>query len=174
MDWYQKVFELIDMRSFSNLWFWIALAVVWSAASHRVLGVPFDMVIRARRKGGEAQTDLEQIVQININRMLYISQVSGLLIMGFVMFGLTSAAILGFYYWVEIAQALFLLALPMSFVAILSLKTAKTIHDNGLVGESLRKKLTRHRLYIQIIGIIAIFVTSMFGMLQNMSYGPLG
>ncbi len=32
MDWYATVFELIDMRSFSNLWYWIALAVVWYAA----------------------------------------------------------------------------------------------------------------------------------------------
>ena len=32
MDWYLTLFEVIDMRSFSNLWFWIALAVptsVW-------------------------------------------------------------------------------------------------------------------------------------------------
>ena len=47
LDWYQSIFELIDMRSFSNLWYWIALAVMWSTASHWVLGVPWDMVIRA-------------------------------------------------------------------------------------------------------------------------------
>ncbi|MEC7258626.1 MAG: component of SufBCD complex, partial [Pseudomonadota bacterium] len=51
MDWYSSIFELIDMRSFSNLWFWIALAVTWSTTSHWVLGVPFDMVNRARRNG---------------------------------------------------------------------------------------------------------------------------
>ncbi len=44
------IFDLIDMRSFSNLWYWIALAVTWSSTSHWVLGVPFDMVLRARRK----------------------------------------------------------------------------------------------------------------------------
>ncbi|MEC7670546.1 MAG: component of SufBCD complex, partial [Pseudomonadota bacterium] len=27
MDWHQTVYELIDFRSFSNLWFWIGLAV---------------------------------------------------------------------------------------------------------------------------------------------------
>lgn len=82
MDWYQTLFEMIDMRSFSNLWFWIALAVMWSTASHWVLGVPFDMVLRARRYGGEAQADLEDIVRINVNRLLYISQVSGLWLLG--------------------------------------------------------------------------------------------
>jgi hypothetical protein len=46
------VFEVIDMRSFSNLWYWIALAVLWSSTSHWVLGVPFDMIQRARRRAG--------------------------------------------------------------------------------------------------------------------------
>ena len=67
MDWYQTLFEMIDMRSFSNLWFWIALAVMWSTASHWVLGVPFDMVLRARRHGEEAQADLEDMVRHHLD-----------------------------------------------------------------------------------------------------------
>jgi hypothetical protein len=70
---HETIFELIDMRSFSNLWFWIALAVVWSTASHWVLGVPYDMVLRARRVDGLAEVDLEDMVRININRILYIT-----------------------------------------------------------------------------------------------------
>jgi hypothetical protein len=27
------VFELIGVRSFSNIWFWLVLAMVWSGAS---------------------------------------------------------------------------------------------------------------------------------------------
>ena len=69
MDWLQIIFEVIDMRSFSNLWYWIALAVVWSTTSHWVLGVPYDMILRARRKGGQAMTDLEDIVRVNVNRL---------------------------------------------------------------------------------------------------------
>ncbi len=45
--------------SFSNLWYWIALAVMWSSTSHWVLGVPYDMIQRARREGGQAEADLE-------------------------------------------------------------------------------------------------------------------
>ena len=64
MNWYELLNEMIDMRSFSNLWFWIALAVMWSTTSHWVLGVPFDMVIRAARaetkgEGSQAQQDLD-------------------------------------------------------------------------------------------------------------------
>ncbi|MGB5559477.1 MAG: component of SufBCD complex, partial [Paracoccaceae bacterium] len=83
MDWYETVFEVIDMRSFSNLWYWIGLAVIWSTTSHWVLGVPYDMVLRARRQGGEAETDLNDMVRININRILHIGTVSGLWLLAF-------------------------------------------------------------------------------------------
>ena len=107
MDWYTSIFELIDMRSFSNLWFWIALAVTWSTASHWVLGVPFDMVQRARRHGAQPEADLVDIARVNVNRLLYIGRVSGLWILGVACFLLTTLATLGFWYEIEFAQALF-------------------------------------------------------------------
>ena len=174
MDWYQGLFELIDMRSFSNLWFWIALAVVWSSASHWVLGVPFDMVVRARRRGGQAEDDLETIVRVNVSRLLMIVRISGLWIMGFISFGLTGLALLGWVYEVEFAQAVFLLAFPMTVVGLLSLRTARKIETLQPQGEALRKTLTRHRLATQMIGTISIFITAMWGMYQNMNLGPFG
>ena len=153
--------------------FWIALAVVWSTASHWVLGVPFDMVLRARRYGGEAEADLEDIVRINVNRLLYISQVSGLWLLGLGFFVLTSLVLLGFVYAIEFAQALLLLGFPMSLVGLLSLSTARLIRIEGSTGEVLRRRLMRHRLYTQIIGMVSIFVTALWGMYQNLSIGPL-
>lgn len=96
MDWYSTVFELIDMRSFSNLWFWIALAVMWSTTSHWVLGVPWDMVLRAQREGGQYEEDLLDIVRINTNRLLHIGTVSGLWLLGFACFFLTMLGLLVF------------------------------------------------------------------------------
>lgn len=174
MDWYSAVFELIDLRSFSNLWYWIALAVVWSTTSHWVIGVPYDMVQRAARHGGEAQQDLEDMVRINCNRLLYIAGVSGLWLMGIVAMLLTSLLILAFVYGVEFAQAVFLLAAPMTVVGALSLNTARIIRDEGLAGEDLRKRMLKHRVSTQFVGMIAIFITAMWGMYQNMSFGALG
>ena len=128
------------MRSFSNLWFWIALAVAWSTASHWILGVPYDLVQRAGRHGGDAQRDLEDLVRVNVNRILYIARVSGLWLLGFAFFMLTSLAILAFWYDIEFAQALFLLGLPMSFVGALSLSTARLIEAEQPLGEALRKR----------------------------------
>lgn len=174
MDWYQTLFELIDMRSFSNLWFWIVLAVTWSTASHWVLGVPYDMVLRARRQGAQAEVDLEDMVRINVNRLLFIAQVSGLWILGFACFGLTMLVLLGFVYAMEFAQAVFLLAFPLSLIGALSLSTARLIQSESATGERLRKRLTRHRLYTQIIGMVSIFITAIWGMYQNVALGPLG
>lgn len=162
------------MRSFSNLWFWIALAVVWSSASHWVLGVPYDMVLRARRVGGQAELDLEDITRINVNRLLYIARLSGLFILGGVCFVLSALAVLGFYYDVEFAQAVFMLAFPMSLVGGLNLSTARLIESEAANGETLRKRLTRCRLYTQMIGTFSIFVTALWGMYQNLAIGVLG
>lgn len=162
------------MRSFSNLWFWIALAVVWSSASHWVLGVPFDMVIRARRVGGQAAVDLQDITRVNVNRILYVTDVSGIWILGFVCFLLSTLVVLGFYYWVEFAQALFLIGFPMSLVGLINLSTARRIRREELQGIDLSKRLTRCRIYTQIIGMLSIFVTALFGMYQNLSIGVLG
>ncbi|MEL6168534.1 MAG: component of SufBCD complex [Pseudomonadota bacterium] len=174
MDWYQTVFELIDTRSFSNMWYWIALAVLWSTVSHWVLGVPFDMVQRAQRQGGQAEADLEDLVRVNINRILYIQEYAGLFILGFGCAAYTTLALLGFFYGVEFAQAVFLLAFPMMVIALMSLNTARRIRSDGLAGADLRKRMARHRFWTQVLGVVSIFVTAVFGMFQNVVVtGPL-
>ena len=174
LDLYSSILELIDLRSFSNLWFWIALAVTWSSVSHWVLGVPYDMITRARRDGGQAQQDFEDITRVNVNRLLYITRVSGIWMLGFACFALSGLVILGFWYEVEFAQALFLLGFPMSMVFLLNLSTARLIMAEASQGEALAKRLSRLRLYTQMIGMVSIFVTALWGMLQNLTIGALG
>lgn len=174
MDWYEAVFELIDMRSFSNLWYWIALAAIWSSASHWVLGVPYDMVTRAKRHDGQALIDLHDIVRVNVNRILYIGGISGLWLVALVAALLTMLALLGFAYRVEFAQALFLIMFPMTFVGLLSIRTANRIRAEGPDGEALFQVLYRHRVSVQMIGMLSIFVTAMWGMYKNLDTGPWG
>ncbi|WP_102107192.1 component of SufBCD complex [Oceaniglobus roseus] len=174
MDWYTAVFELIDLRSFSNLWYWISLAAIWSSASHWVLGVPYDMVTRARRYEGEAQRDLEAITRVNVNRLLYITSVSGLGLVSLTSMILSGLLLLGFWYGIEFAQAVVLIALPMTAVGGMSVATAEAIRAEGSHGEALRRRLTRQRLWTQFIGILSIFLTAMWGMYQNLDVGPLG
>lgn len=182
MDIYDSVFELIDMRSFSNLWYWIVLAVMWSSASHWVLGVPYDVVQRARNQinrgdtgqAGNAVQDLEDLVRLNINRLTYISNLSGLWLMAFLFFLLSSLFTLGFIYQLEFSQALFLLLFPLSIVILLSVRKALEIHKTMPTGPELINHLTSLRLHTQLIGMFSILVTSMWGMYQNISAMVLG
>ena len=163
------------MRSFSNLWYWIVLAVMWSSAGQRVLGVPWDMVIRARKtEDGEAMEDFSEMIRINVTRRLRIMREAGPVLAGLVAFVLTSLVLLAFVYGIEFAQALFLLAAPFTLVAALSLRLARAIRDRALGGLTLVKAVQRLRLQIQLIGMASIFVTAMWGMYQNISANVLG
>ena len=169
MDWTQALFEVIDFGSFSTLWYWIVLAVVWSTSSHWVLGVPFDAVLRARKHGGAALADLETLVRINVDRLLFIARESGLWLAGTATFLLTTLGTLAFAYDIEFAQAVFLIALPLAAVGVLSLAAAARIEAQAPRGEALCRLLQRHRIWTQLIGMISIFVTAMFGMYQNLA-----
>ncbi|WP_417253197.1 component of SufBCD complex [Celeribacter sp.] len=174
MDIYATLFELIDMRSFSNLWYWIALAVLWSTTSHFVLGVPFDLALKAKRHGGERMRDFEDLVRINTRRVLNIAEVSGLLLTALAGAVISILAITGFVYDVEFSQAVFFMAFPMLFVAAINIRMAQRVREREISGEALVATLRRHRFYVQLIGMCAIFVTAMWGMYQNLVTGPLG
>ncbi len=174
MDWYTSVIEIIDMRSFTSVWYWIFLAVAWSSTAHWTLGVPFDAVTRARRSSGRAsgqaaQDELETLVHVNCNRIVHIMDISGLWIVVFGFFVLTILATLGFFYRIEFAQAVFLIAAPWTLVAMLSVRNARKLQAVAPVGEALRRHIARLRFYNQLIGLTAIFITAFWGMWHNLS-----
>jgi len=169
LNWTQAIFEVIDMRSFSNLWYWIGIAVLWSSMSHWVLGVPYDLIMRAKRYGGEAEQDLIDIVRVNVNRLLGITRTAGLWLMGVACFVVTSLLILAIVYRIEFAQAFVLIVLPLCVIGALSASTARHIETNATDVESLHKMLMRHRLWTQLIGMFSIFVTAMYGMYHNLA-----
>jgi len=171
---YDTVFTLIDLRSFSNLWFWIVLAVAWSTASHYVIGVPFDMVLRARRQGGAAMTDLEAMVELQLRRRARIARSGGVWLVAFWAGFLTVVALLGFWYRIEFAQAVALLTLPMTLVTALGWRLSTRLQSERPRDEALTRRLTWHRLVIQIIGVLSILVTALWGMWHNLSLNVLG
>ena len=168
LDWSDALFQVIDLRSFSSVWYWIVVAVTWSSVSHWVLGVPFDQIARARRTGGQAEEDLRMLLAINIRRMLHIAQTAGLVMTGFIFFAVTSLALLGFWYGMELAQAVFLLALPLAIVGAVVISTCRKLAADFPEGDALFKVLIRHRIVTQAIGMAAIFFTAMYGMYQNL------
>lgn len=166
--------EVIDLRSFSNLWFWIGLAIMWSSASHWVLGIPWDLIARGKRKGGATQDDVETLARVHVNRMLYIGEVSGIWMAGIYSAALAGFWVLGFHYGIHFFQAVFLLAFPMALVGLMSVRTAKKIDAAQASGIDLYRYLRNHRIWVQILGAISIFVTALWGMYQNLNASVLG
>ena len=55
----------------------------------------------------------------------------------------------------------------------MSVATARRIAAEGDRGEALRRRLALHRVGVQVIGMISIFVTAFWGMLQNFNISVL-
>lgn len=158
------LFRLIETDSFSSIWFWILVAISWSSGSHFIIGVPFDLVQRARREGGHYETRVHILLEINVARLRSIQSIAGQLIVLLSSFLLTGFMFLGFIYGVEFFQAAFLLCFPWVFVVMLTMRAVNKLGDELPTGEELYKFFRRLRLSIQFIGLFAIFVTSVWGM----------
>jgi uncharacterized membrane protein YfcA len=171
LDFFDLVTEVIDMRSFSNLWYWIVLAVMWSSLSHWVLGIPYHMVQRARRGHADSQRDLLVLVEINTRRIQEFGAISGVFFVGGAGFVISSLLVLGWGYGVEFAQAIVLLLLPFLAVTGLNVLTAHRVQNVEI--DQLYRRMRHHRLIVQLMGIISIFITAFWGMYTNVTVSPL-
>lgn len=173
MQFYSSVLEVLNLGSFSSVWYWIALAVMWSLVSHFVLGVPYD-VIRRAASDPRAADDMAALVRITANRVTSLEDRAAMGAVAMLAAMLTMLALIGFGYGVEMAQAVFFMAFPLSLVLILSVRRAQRIVTEALTGEDLRRSLIRHRLYVQFIGMLSLFATAVYGMFHNFAVGPFG
>lgn len=155
--------SLIDFRTFSNIWYWLAVMMTWAMTCHWVIGVPFDMIARARRQGGQAAQDLATQVAINLRRVMMISGNAAVLLVGLGAFVITVTAMLGFVYGLELAQGLFCLAFPLVLVAALTWRSCQRLALDQPSGPALVQALVRLRFWIQLIAIAALFCTALLG-----------
>ena len=173
MNWNDAIFQLIDLRTFSSVWYWLAVAVTWSTVCHWIIGVPFDLIYRARRDGGQAAMDLDLIVDINVRRLMTISDMAGASLTAVAAFVIAALASMGFYYGFELAQGFFLLALPLTLVGMISMRRSRRYAIGRPTGKELALELMKLRFWIQVLAVGAIFVTAMYGMYYNVSTMPL-
>lgn len=169
LNWTDAIFQVIDFGSFSSLWYWIVVAVAWSTASHFVLGVPYDLIQRAKRVGGDAEDDVVDLARLSVKRQLNIASMAGVWLLGFACFLLTTLFVLGVWYEIELALAVLLLALPMTILGAIRLSTCRLIAAENPEYPDLLRILTRHRIVTQVIGMFAIFITAMVGMFHNLA-----
>ena len=167
MSLYKLMVNFIDLRSFSNLWYWIALFAIWTRAVRFGLGVPYYMVTAARRDGGQALQDLEGMARISTARMLAFSRGLGPWLVGLVSFAGTILGLLAFAYNSGFARALFCLFVPLCLLGYLSLRAAIRVEAGEDRGEALLALLTQHRLTVQFLAIVAVGATMLFGLYAN-------
>jgi hypothetical protein len=172
VDFLDLVTEVIDLRSFSNLWYWIVLAMLWSTMSHWTIGVPYHIVARARRGDERARRDMQALAEINGERLLDVAEQSAPFLVAFAAFLATGLAVLGWGYGVEFCQAVFLLVFPAMLVGGLTVTTARGLRASGYA--DVARRLRMHRLWVQMLGVVFIFVTAFWGMYTNVTVGPLG
>ncbi|WP_308915297.1 component of SufBCD complex [Jannaschia sp. LMIT008] len=174
MDAYflETAMEVIDLRSFSNLWFWIALGTVWSAASYRAVGVPVDLLRRALDGDAVALHDTVVLADVHARRMIHIADASGLALTAIGTFALTVLLVLALIYGVEFAQAVALLVVPLALVGGLALATARRVVVTP--PEDVAPLLIRHRRIVQALGFVSVFATSLWGMWSNLNANVLG
>ena len=139
-----------------------------------MLGVPVGMLRRAARNDGQAQRDLETLVRDHARRLHLAGRDYGVWVIGSACALLTALGVIGFVYKVEFAQALFLLAFPLSLSGALDLVTSARVDLEALTGEPLRRCMWQHRNHIQMIGAVAILVTVIWGLRTIHPTGAFG
>lgn len=169
MDLIQNVFDVIDFRSFSNAWYWMVVAVLWSTSSYWVVGVPYDLIQRAEREHGDAFTDMQAVVIVYVRRTLTIVRQSAVFLIGFMCFILAMLITFAVFYQKEFAQALLLLMVPLFGLGALNVRTALKIEAEGVGSDTIFRRLRRHRLMVQAIGMFSIFITATYGMFYNLA-----
>lgn len=174
LNWYAMLAGLIDARSFPSLWYWVTLAVMWFLVGRRVVGVPVDVIGRAHPDRFDSMAELDEVARLGAGRLVRRHAEIGVVVVAGVFFLLTSLAITGFGYGIELGQAVFLLALPLSLVRGLELVTARKIAARRLSGEALRSALIWQRFRVQCLGLVFITATALWGMWRNMTVSALG
>ncbi|MDO6589469.1 MULTISPECIES: hypothetical protein [Rhodobacterales] len=173
MDLNDVFSRILSFQTFSNLWYWLAVCTSWMIACYWVVGVPLDMIHRARRHGGQAAQDLEILVAVNVRRLQMFTQWDRIASVGFATFILTSVTVSAFFYEFEVAKGLFFILIPITIAMLVNIYAAEHLHDAPREGSALIKYLILVRLWIQVVAMVAIFISVTYGMFFNLTQ-PLG
>lgn len=186
MPQFDGLISLLDSRSFGTVWFWLALVGMWSATGRNVLGVPAELLARARRAQaagepeGPAVIALLDWLSLTVPRWR-LGRTEGAVFLGLSSFLLTSLAILGFRYGLEMAQALTLLLLPFAVLFWLRVMLARRLLPlleagqagerpvSGIAAEAVRQML-RHRRLVTLLSIAAVAATALWGTLWTLMH----
>jgi len=114
---FDNLLGLLGSRSFSSIWFWLVLIGTWSMVGRSVLGVPTEVLSRAHQAQGQGDGQGTAVITLLdwlslILPRWQLGAREGAVFLGVTSFLITSLAVLGFGFGLEMAQALTLLLVP--------------------------------------------------------------
>ncbi|KGJ03498.1 hypothetical protein SAMN04487972_1188 [Paracoccus halophilus] len=173
----EAILALLDSRSFGSIWFWVVLILAWTLAGRHVLGVPTEVVMAAHRAAPDPDDDPAALLLLDWLSLTLprreLSRGAGVALIGMGAFALTTLAVLGFVYGLEMAQALVLLTLPFALIRLIEMRLARHLSailrraETGLsVSEpaaEAARMMRRHRLVVTLVSILAVALTTFYG-----------
>ncbi|RJL00697.1 hypothetical protein D3P06_13205 [Paracoccus aestuarii] len=177
---------LLDSRSFATIWYWLVLLGMWSATGRSVLGVPTEVLTRARLAQSHGQSDGTAVITLLDWLSLVLPRWrlgprEGVIFLGVTSFLLTSLGVFGFVFWLEMAQALFLLLLPFWLLFWLRVGLARRLvplieaaqdgrADLSQAAEQAARRMVWHRRWVTLLSMVAVAVTVLWGTLWTLMH----
>lgn len=167
MQWYELLFSMISTRSFSVLWFWIALIGFWTVVTRRVMGVPHDLVLAARLDA-RAADDVLWLARFDVRRRLALPAVQRVAMVAgaaFVLSALLALALSG----LEAAQALLLMLAPWVGIEGMRHRLAHRLDAEAPDARTLVHRLVWHRIAVQGVATLSVSATLLWGAWHNLN-----
>jgi hypothetical protein len=170
---------LLDSRSFMTIWYWLALVGMWSATGRTIIGVPSEAVSRARSALAAKQPDDPAVMTMLDWLSLVLPRwnlgtTEGAIFLGVTSFLLTSLMMLGFVFWLELAQAVFLLMLPFWLLFWMRVRLARRLTPViaaaqmgttplDQAAQEAARMMTWHRRWVTVLSMVSVLLTVLWG-----------
>ena len=189
MAGYEGFMKLLDLRSFSSVWYWLALLSAWTVVGRGILGVPGEVLHRARaamRHDGDTGAGdpvppvapaegllLLDWLSLTLPRW-HVPPLDGAILAGTGAFVITSLGVLGFGYGLELAQAVFLLAAPLAVLLLMRVRLAHRLRPvladahagrvpPATAARTAAAAMIRHRLQGMVLSMLAVAAAATWG-----------
>ena len=156
------LFSALDFQGFRSIWFWVLLTLTWISVSHWTLGVPFDAILRADKRGAPFDGHVDAIAAAHAARYASVMDRAGPWIVGIVTFLLTMLAMVAFGFLIELAQAGFVYLAPIALITGKDVMFGRRVAAQGLAGVQLRQALVWQRFFTQLIGVAILAAAVVF------------
>jgi hypothetical protein len=156
--------RLLVADSFDSPWYWLFFAVLWTLTTYWTLGVGHHESQQIS-KDSEARADFERAIDIYARRSTRGFDQYGVFFTAFMCFLMAGMATIGLVFNATFIQALFWLLFPLMIAIAISVRTCYKLTQNPVTGDALYRTYLRLRRTKQVIGMIAIMITSFWGAL---------